>query len=193
MMSYSGKEKIIICMRLGSSWEKLADYFEIPTSDQTRFRLGEEARGIWAWLEERNKLQELSEALTFIDRQDILDTLNQRKNQNQTEGQVNKPPSKRARISRNIIKGYNLGDLIDELGHHIGYEGSYCFSLEGNHEILNNYVVERIREQLPLTTRRKKWKRYDIRIYTDSLQAGEKVVEERLNKEGYMPTNQRFI
>ena len=72
---YSGRDKIAICKRLGSSWEELADWFEIPTSDRRKFEKGEEARGIWAWLEERNKLQELPEALTFIGRHDLVSLL----------------------------------------------------------------------------------------------------------------------
>jgi hypothetical protein len=72
---YSGKTKIAFCTRLGNDWQKLADYLEIPPSDQARFERGDESRGIWVWLHNRGKLQELPVALEFIERPDLAELL----------------------------------------------------------------------------------------------------------------------
>ena len=60
---FSGKAKIAACDRLGDSWRKLADYFEIAPADRARFERGDEARGIWEWLENRRRLGELPRGL----------------------------------------------------------------------------------------------------------------------------------
>ncbi len=68
---FTGKDKIAFCNHLGDSWQNLATYFEIPIYVQSRFRQGEEAREIWAWLQNRQKLAELPEALEYIERSDL--------------------------------------------------------------------------------------------------------------------------
>ena len=84
MVNYSGKQKIAFCKRLGDKWQDLADYFDIPASLQKQYPPGNEAKEIWEWLEQRNKLDELVEALNYINRQDIvLEVLNSAK-QDQT-------------------------------------------------------------------------------------------------------------
>lgn len=72
---YSGKSKIAFCARLGNDWPKLADYLEIPPSDQARFERGDEGRGIWVWLENRGRLQELPAALESIGRPELAELL----------------------------------------------------------------------------------------------------------------------
>lgn len=69
--AFSGKTKIIFCDRLGDDWKRLADHLEIPPSDQARFDRGDEARGIWVWLENRKLLAEFPEALKLIKRADL--------------------------------------------------------------------------------------------------------------------------
>lgn len=69
--TFTGKDKIYFCRHLGSSWQELAAYCEIPIYDQNRFRQGDEAREIWAWLENRQQLAELPEALEYIERSDL--------------------------------------------------------------------------------------------------------------------------
>ena len=69
MTSYSGKIKIKLCKRLGNDWQDLADYFEIPCQ---QFEQGRECQEIWEWLKKRDKLQELSEALKDLKRNDLL-------------------------------------------------------------------------------------------------------------------------
>jgi hypothetical protein len=71
-VSYSGKTKIEFCRRLQSDWRDLADYFDIPNDDRARFDKGREPHGVWEWLASRNRLQELPEALAYIDRPDIV-------------------------------------------------------------------------------------------------------------------------
>jgi hypothetical protein len=71
-MPYSGKTKIEFCRRLQSDWRDLADYFDIPSAVQASFHKGREPHSVWEWLSRRNRLQELPEALAYIDRPDIV-------------------------------------------------------------------------------------------------------------------------
>ena len=73
--SYSGKIKIAFCDRLGDDWKRLADCLEIPPSDQARFHRGDEGRGIWAWLDNRERLTDLPDALEAIGRKDLAEIL----------------------------------------------------------------------------------------------------------------------
>lgn len=72
---YSGKTRVSFCRRLGDDWRMLADYLEIPSYDQRRFENGDEARGIWVWLENRRRLDLLPEASAFIGREDLAEIL----------------------------------------------------------------------------------------------------------------------
>jgi hypothetical protein len=55
----TGKTKIAFCNRLGEDWKTLADYLQITPAEQSRFSSGDEGRGIWIWLENRQRLTEL--------------------------------------------------------------------------------------------------------------------------------------
>ena len=72
---FSGKAKIAACDHLGDSWRKLADYFEITPADRARFDRGDEARGIWEWLENRRRLGELPPGLIAAGRNDVVELL----------------------------------------------------------------------------------------------------------------------
>jgi hypothetical protein len=72
---FSGRAKIAVCDHLGASWHQLADYFEITPADQARFSRGDEARGLWEWLENRRRLGELPQGLIAIDRPDVVELL----------------------------------------------------------------------------------------------------------------------
>ena len=71
----SGKIKIQFCRRLGADWQELADYLEIPAYRRHQFQQGRECQNILEWLEERQKLQTLKEALNVLDRQDLVKIL----------------------------------------------------------------------------------------------------------------------
>jgi hypothetical protein len=71
MSVYSGKNKIIFCKRLGNDWQELADYLEISPYHRRQFQQGCESQDIWEWLEEKERLQELPEALKYIKREDL--------------------------------------------------------------------------------------------------------------------------
>ena len=75
MPTYDGKTKLALCKRLGQGWQDLADYFDIPTSDRATFRSGDEPREVWQWLERRQRLNELPDALRdpYVNRQDLVD------------------------------------------------------------------------------------------------------------------------
>ncbi len=71
MPSLSGKQKVLFSRRLGDSWEELVTYLDIPDYDVKRFDKGIAGREILTWLEQRERLDELSEALEVIDRSDL--------------------------------------------------------------------------------------------------------------------------
>jgi len=65
--------KLNVCRRLGADWHDLADYFQIPPHERTRFERGREPQGVWEWLADRARLPELREALAVIGRTDLLE------------------------------------------------------------------------------------------------------------------------
>jgi len=66
-----GEVKIEVCRLLGDDWAELADYVGIQPHEKARFARGNEARGIWEWLEVRRCLPDLPEALAAIGRHDL--------------------------------------------------------------------------------------------------------------------------
>lgn len=77
LVSIPGRTKFELCRRLGNDWSALADRCEIPSYEQRRFERGEEGRAILSWLENRQRLGELPQALIDIDRPDLADLLRQ--------------------------------------------------------------------------------------------------------------------
>lgn len=73
--SLSGKNKIQLRKRLGEDWDDLATHFEIPMDRRRRFTSGRECDGILTWLEERRRLNKLPAALKDIDRDDLIELL----------------------------------------------------------------------------------------------------------------------
>ncbi|MDM8558244.1 caspase family protein [Candidatus Parabeggiatoa sp. HSG14] len=71
----SGKTKIKLCQRL-TNWQDLADHLEIPTYHRRQFERGRECQGIWEWLEERQELDKLKEALDALGYQHLTKLLN---------------------------------------------------------------------------------------------------------------------
>jgi len=69
---FTGRHKLAFARRLGDNWRDLADYFDIPVDQRQRFTPGYEPQGVWEWLEARRRLEELLEALRYIDREDIV-------------------------------------------------------------------------------------------------------------------------
>ena len=72
---YSGKIKIALAKRIGEDWRDLADYFEIPRYKRDRFSKGYEMQDLWEWIEVRNKLDGLKDALVSIERPDLVDVI----------------------------------------------------------------------------------------------------------------------
>jgi nucleoside phosphorylase len=66
-----GTAKIELCRRLGADWEDLADLFYIPPYQRQTFRHGKECQDIWAWLQNRELLHLLPQALRSIGRPDL--------------------------------------------------------------------------------------------------------------------------
>jgi hypothetical protein len=63
--------KIEVCRRLLSDWRDLADYFDIKPYERASFTPGREPQGVWEWLEARDRLSELADALAYIGRHDL--------------------------------------------------------------------------------------------------------------------------
>ncbi|MCG5446166.1 hypothetical protein NIE79_004734 [Micromonospora sp. NIE79] len=64
--------KLEFVRRLGPDWEDLADLVGIEPHQKARFPVGREAGRLWEWLEARNLLATLPEALRAIRREDLL-------------------------------------------------------------------------------------------------------------------------
>ena len=70
-----GPVKVQVVHRLTYDWQDLADYLGVPVHAVRRFRAGDEAHEVWAWLESRDRLAELPDALAGIGRRDLADLL----------------------------------------------------------------------------------------------------------------------
>ena len=69
---FTGRQKLAFARRLGDDWQDLADYFDMAPDQRQRFAPGREPQGVWEWLEARQRLPELLDALRYIDRTDIV-------------------------------------------------------------------------------------------------------------------------
>jgi hypothetical protein len=70
-----GPVKVDVIRRLSFDWQDLADYFGVPPFVKARFRVGDEPRELWEWLEIRRRLPELPAALEEIGRDDLAQVL----------------------------------------------------------------------------------------------------------------------
>ncbi|WP_051809451.1 hypothetical protein [Actinoplanes subtropicus] len=66
-----GPVKVQVLRRLTYDWQDLADHLGIPAWEVRRFRAGDEAHGVWTWLETRDRLADLPGALDGIGRADL--------------------------------------------------------------------------------------------------------------------------
>jgi hypothetical protein len=62
---------VAFCRRLQDSWPDLADLLGVRQDERRRFRRGYEAQDLWEWLDARQKLGELPEALAVVGRPDL--------------------------------------------------------------------------------------------------------------------------
>lgn len=68
---YSGKAQVDLCRRLGDNWRYLALSLEIPAHEYDRFEKGDEGWEILRWLEQRERLDALPDALEHIGRPEL--------------------------------------------------------------------------------------------------------------------------
>lgn len=61
--------------RLGDDWEALCNQLEIPDHARADWTRGTAGNKIWAWLEQRQRLEELTAALMLIDRDDLVSVI----------------------------------------------------------------------------------------------------------------------
>lgn len=73
---FPGGAKIHVLRRLQADWRDLAEIVDVPIFEQRRFRVGDEPRALWEWLEDRGRISELPDALEAIDRADLAEILN---------------------------------------------------------------------------------------------------------------------
>ncbi|MEV0284766.1 hypothetical protein AB0H36_11680 [Kribbella sp. NPDC050820] len=76
-VSQPGTVKLQILRRLDYDWIDLADHVGIPAFQRARFGPGEGPRGVWEWLEVRERLGDLPTALADIGREDLADLFRQ--------------------------------------------------------------------------------------------------------------------
>jgi hypothetical protein len=63
---YSGRAKVLLCRKLTAHWQDLADYFSIRPDERARFDRGRGPHGVWDWLAERERLDEMPLALAEL-------------------------------------------------------------------------------------------------------------------------------
>ena len=69
------KLKYKFCYKLGNSAQSLALYLGIPLKERKTWQPGSEGEKILEWLENRDRLGELPEALEEIEREDLVDLI----------------------------------------------------------------------------------------------------------------------
>ena len=75
--TFPGTVKLEVVRRLHYDWQDLADLFGVPPFERARFGRGDEPRALWEWLEDRERLTDLVDALDEIGRTDLADLLRQ--------------------------------------------------------------------------------------------------------------------
>ena len=70
-LALPGAVRLEVIRRLNGSWPDLADVVGVPMHDRPRFPPGEEPRSVLQWMEGRNRLHELADALERIGREDL--------------------------------------------------------------------------------------------------------------------------
>lgn len=73
--SFAGRRKLEFIKTIDDSWLDLADVYDVPRHERRRFNHGDEARGLWEWLDARGKLATLPTMLAEIGRVDVADRL----------------------------------------------------------------------------------------------------------------------
>ncbi|GIJ43653.1 hypothetical protein Val02_05390 [Virgisporangium aliadipatigenens] len=67
--------RLAFLRQLGGSWREVAIFLQIPPWEQSRWRQGDESGHIWEWLQARDRLHDLPDALTAVDRADLAGVL----------------------------------------------------------------------------------------------------------------------
>lgn len=70
-----GTAKLEVLRRLHADWREVADVVGVPGFERARFARGEEPRGLWDWLENRDRLTDLPGALAEVGRADLVHVL----------------------------------------------------------------------------------------------------------------------
>lgn len=74
-LRYPGTVKLEVCKRLVDDWPLLADALDVPLDARRGFERGRGPAGVWEWLEQRLRLDQLAPALLSIGRPDLAELL----------------------------------------------------------------------------------------------------------------------
>ena len=80
--AFPGAVKLEVIRRLHYDWQDLADLLGVPPHERHHFDGGDEPRALWEWLESRERLPDLVNALDEIGRTDLADLLRDRQASN---------------------------------------------------------------------------------------------------------------
>lgn len=95
------------------------------------------------------------------------------------------------KIDRSIIINFDLKRLILKFREKITYEGAFAFSLGGDVLLLEQYIIERIRNELKDFTKREN-QQFEIQLYKDSIIKYEDIERRFLNKYEYESLTEVF-
>ncbi len=91
---------------------------------------------------------------------------------------------KRVKIDKGIIVNYNLDEQMTRFRQTLGYEGAFTFAVGGNHNILERYIIERIKRELKAKTERPN-QSYQIRLYRTSVSGSASIERELVTACGF--------
>jgi hypothetical protein len=137
MTGYPGSMKLELINRLDDSWPALADLLEIAPAERAHFPPGHEPRAIWEFLEARERLAELPDALRAIDRRDLAEVL-----ENWQDGEKRGPSGAglrklgkvkgRRALAVGIVSALVIGGIGVALSHGGDSAGDYKVTIETN-------------------------------------------------------------
>ena len=85
------------------------------------------------------------------------------------------------KIDRGLIVNYNLEKLVATFRQKVGYEGVFVFSVGGDRQILEQYIVKRLRQEFKQKMARQN-KQIEIRLSRDRIVTSADIENKLLNK-----------
>ena len=88
-----------------------------------------------------------------------------------------------AKVDRSIITNFDLNSLIIKFRRKVKYKGIFTFAIGGDERILEEYIIERLRQELEFFTKRKS-ESLEIQLHKGNILSYENVQHELINKYG---------